>query len=166
MHVSRPLTSMSQRSTHSKNVSQYLTQTFRRIPGIDWDRIRFKLGSKVPELKVRNPQTKQVQTYPLLGDRYFIGRSSSSCNIVITNNIVSQVHCSIHRKKGQNNKFLLKDEGSTNGTYLNKSRLTKLELRHGDRISLGPAEFEDAATLIFNNPSPTWHKWIRPQFLR
>ena len=152
---------MSQRSTHSNNVSQYLTQTISRIPGIDFDRIRLKLGSHVPELRVRNPQTKQVQTYPLLGDRYLIGRSSRSCDIAIANDIVSQIHCSIYRKKGQKNKFLIKDEGSTNGTYLKKRRFKKLELRHGDRISLGPAELENAVTLLFNHPLPPWQRWLR-----
>ena len=160
MHVFSLLASMSQRSTHSKNLSQNQTQAFRQKPSINWDRIRSKLGSNVPELKVRNPQTKEVQTYPLLGDRYVIGRSSRACDISITNDIVSQVHCAIYRKKGQKNKFLLVDENSTNGTYLKKRRLKKLELRDGDRISLGPAELQNTVTLIFNNPPPSWHKWL------
>ena len=152
---------MSQRSIHSNNDSQHLVPTFKRIPGVNFDRIRLKFGSDVPKLRVHNPQTKEVHTYSLLGDRYLIGRSSRSCDIAIANDIVSQIHCSIYRKKGKKNKFLIKDEGSTNGTYLKKRRFKKLELRHGDRISLGPTELENAVTLIFNHLSPTWHRWLR-----
>jgi len=91
----------------------------------------------VPELWVQDAADK-AQVYPLLGD-YLLGRSSKSCDIVVRNPVVSQIHLSVSRDSSQRRSpFVIKDESSTNGIYRGKRRVTALELHHGDILTLGP----------------------------
>lgn len=103
------------------------------IPGL-----ALKPNAKVPELWVQDAQSDKAQVYPLLGDRYLVGRSSKSCDIVIRNPVVSQIHLSLSRDSSRNSHFTLKDENSTNGIYWGKRRINTLELTHGDVLTLGP----------------------------
>jgi len=87
---------------------------------------------------VQDAGADKAQVYPLLGDRYLLGRSSKSCDIV-RNPVVSQIHLSVSRDSSQRRSpFVIKDESSTNGIYRGKRR--KLELHHGDILTLGPPE--------------------------
>lgn len=71
-----------------------------------------------------------------LVDKMTIGRSSD-CTIVIDNRLVSRVHASVQKIKDD---FFLKDEGSTNGTFLNNEKIPNdkfLKLKMGDTITVG-----------------------------
>ena len=85
---------------------------------VNFSRLRVKSNARVPKLWVEDPETDQKDAYPLLGDRYLLGRSSRSCDIVVRNPVVSQVHLSLSRD-GQKpgSPFVLRDEDSTNGIY-------------------------------------------------
>lgn len=122
--------------------------------------LSLKKGARVPEIWVQDGAEKP-QIHPLLGDRYIIGRSSRSCDIVVRNPVVSQVHFSLHRDKKHPNCFILKDENSTNGVYFGKRRLDSLLLRHGDIITLGPPELASTVKITYHNPAPQWVKLIR-----
>jgi pSer/pThr/pTyr-binding forkhead associated (FHA) protein len=52
---------------------------------------------------------------------------------------ISRVHCIIHC---ENRRFLLRDNGSTNGTLVNGNPITEIELRTGDVIQMGDIEME------------------------
>ena len=62
-----------------------------------------------------------------------IGRSST-CEVVLSDPLVSRQHCQILLGMGGIN---LRDLGSTNGTFLNGARITESPLRNQDVISVG-----------------------------
>ena len=71
----------------------------------------------------------QVGTEPLT-----IGRSPN-CQIPIDQESVSRRHCRIHLENGE---FLVRDLGSTNGTYVNDDLVEpRGRLRHGDQLKVG-----------------------------
>ena len=119
--------------------------------------LALKPNAKVPELWVQDAGADKAQVYPLLGDRYLIGRSSKSCDIVVRNPVVSQIHLSLSRDSShRRSPFIIKDESSTNGIYLGKRRVNTLELAHGDTLTLGPPELAAAVRLKYNDP-PSWY---------
>ena len=135
-----------------------VTQALNTIQArVDFSKLALKPNAKVPELLVHDAGTNQSQEYPLLGDRYILGRSSKSCDIVVRNQVVSQIHLSLSRDSTQNTSvFTIKDELSTNGIYLGKRRINTLELRHGDVITLGPPELAASVRLEYIDP-PAWY---------
>ncbi|MEW6745117.1 MAG: sigma 54-interacting transcriptional regulator [Planctomycetota bacterium] len=78
-------------------------------------------------------------------ERVTIGRALS-CDVRIDNGRVSRLHASIHREGGQ---YLLVDEGSQNGTYVNGVQVLEAALQPGDHIEIGEAH------LWFDEPDPT-----------
>jgi pSer/pThr/pTyr-binding forkhead associated (FHA) protein len=62
-----------------------------------------------------------------------IGRDPSQNNHVISSSHISRAHCEILVNEGQ---IWVKDLGSHNGTYINGERVTKAELKPGDKLGL------------------------------
>ncbi|BFM38783.1 PBP1A family penicillin-binding protein [Synechocystis sp. LKSZ1] len=149
------------RSPSSQPLSQMVTQAVQKLVGLEKRMIAFKPGSRVAKIEVRESPGEPPQTYPLLGERHILGRSSRLSDIQIQNPIVSQAHCSIHREPKHPQQFILQDEGSTNGIYRGRQKLKTYPLCHGDVISLGPPELEDAPQFTFLNPPPPWVKALR-----
>ncbi|PNJ92364.1 penicillin-binding protein [Cylindrospermopsis raciborskii C04] len=137
-----------------------ITQAVNTIQArVDFSKLALKPNAKVPELWVQNGE--ESQTYPLLGERYILGRSSRSCDIIVPNPVVSQVHLSLTRNSSQNNPvFTIKDENSTNGIYLGKRRVKSLKLRHGDIVTLGPPELAASVSLEYLDPPPAHIKFL------
>jgi peptidoglycan glycosyltransferase len=137
-----------------------MTQAVQTIQArVDFSKLALKPNARVPELWVQDAGASQAQMYPLLGDRYMIGRSSKSCDIVIRNPVVSQIHLSLSRDSSQRKPvFVIKDEKSTNGIYRGKRRVDSLELRHGDVLSLGPPELAASVRLQYVDPPPFYVK--------
>jgi pSer/pThr/pTyr-binding forkhead associated (FHA) protein len=74
-----------------------------------------------------------------LGNELMIGRADK-CHIQLDDTYVSQVHARIF-PKGEN--YMVEDQGSTNGTYLNRRRITApTEVRRGDQIKIGKTVLE------------------------
>jgi 1A family penicillin-binding protein len=140
-----------------------LTQAVRTVQArVDFSKLRLKPNARVPELLVQDADAAQAETYPLLGERYLLGRSSKSCDIVVRNPVVSQVHLSLTRdKRKPNAPFVLRDENSTNGVYRGKRRITKFPLRHGDILTLGPPELAAAVRVQYHDPPPWYVKAFR-----
>jgi len=74
-----------------------------------------------------------------LGDELIIGRADK-CHIVLDDTYVSQMHARIYPRDGT---VMLEDLGSTNGTYLNRRRITgTTELHRGDQVKIGKTVLE------------------------
>ena len=139
-----------------------VTQAVQTIQAkVNFNQLALKPNAKVPELWVQDANAPKAEIYPLLGDRYVLGRSSKSCDIVVRNPVVSQVHLSLHRDGRRGTSFLLKDENSTNGIYKGRRRITSLPLHHGDVLTLGPPELAAAVRLQYHNPPPWYIQAIR-----
>ncbi|MDH6086760.1 transglycosylase domain-containing protein [Umezakia ovalisporum] len=133
-----------------------LTQAVHTIQArVDFSKLALKPNAKVPEIWVQDAGADKAEVYPLLGDRYILGRSSKSCDIVVRNPVVSQIHLSLSRDSSQRSPvFVMKDENSTNGIYRGKRRINTLELRHGDIFTLGPPELAASVRLQYVDPAP------------
>ncbi|MBA3431687.1 MAG: FHA domain-containing protein, partial [Actinobacteria bacterium] len=78
------------------------------------------------------------KTFPLDGE-LTIGRAEK-CSVVLDDAYVSQMHARIFQR---GDGLMVEDMGSTNGTYLNRRRLTApAELQRGDRIKIGKTVLE------------------------
>jgi penicillin-binding protein 1A len=150
-------------SNQPKTFLRALTQAVQTIQAkVNFSQLALKPNAKVPELWVQDADSDKADIYPLLGEHYLLGRSSKSCDIVVRNPVVSQVHLSLTRDKRQSHQpFVLKDENSTNGVYRGKRRLSKVTLFHGDVLSLGPPELAAAVRIQYHNPPPVYVKAIR-----
>jgi pSer/pThr/pTyr-binding forkhead associated (FHA) protein len=74
-----------------------------------------------------------------LDDELIIGRGEK-CRLVLEDTYVSTVHARIFAK---GEKYMLEDLGSTNGTYLNRKRVTSpVELQRGDQVKIGKTVLE------------------------
>ncbi len=63
-----------------------------------------------------------------------IGRDPSQADITIPELIVSKLHCIMYFK---DDGVFIKDNDSTNGTYVNDQEITEQKLKENDTISLG-----------------------------
>lgn len=63
-----------------------------------------------------------------------IGRDPAQSDIVISELIVSKLHCIIFSR---DERFFVKDNDSTNGVYVNHEKVSEQELKNGDMILLG-----------------------------
>jgi 1A family penicillin-binding protein len=122
---------------------------------------QLKQKAKVAKIKIKNGQDSKIYVYPLLSDRYIIGRNRKKCDIVIANEIISQVHLAIERDQKRPDLFVARDLDSTNGVYLGNKRYKSLPLKHNDIITLGPPELANAIEIRFDNSPPRWLLWCR-----
>jgi predicted component of type VI protein secretion system len=74
---------------------------------------------------------------PIKKERVVIGRKPEA-TIRIPVPAVSREHCEVRVEDG---KVLLKDLGSSNGTYVNRERVQESQLAPGDLVAVGPAVF-------------------------
>ena len=74
-----------------------------------------------------------------LGNEILIGRGEK-CQLVLDDTYVSQMHARIFPK---GDAVMIEDLGSTNGTYLNRQRITAAtEVQRGDRVKIGKTVLE------------------------
>ncbi len=74
-----------------------------------------------------------------IGDELTIGRAAA-CTLTLDDTYVSQLHASIVWSDRQ---YLATDTGSTNGTFVNRERITSpVVLRPGDRVQIGSTVLE------------------------
>jgi membrane peptidoglycan carboxypeptidase len=139
-----------------------ITQAVQTIASGDFSQLSLKPGARVPELWVQDAKADKAQVYDLIGDRYVVGRSSRSCDIVVRNPVVSTIHLSLYRDgQKRNTPFSLKDENSTNGIYRGKRRIRQMQLRHGDVLTLGPPELANAVRIQYYDPPPWYVQTFR-----
>jgi pSer/pThr/pTyr-binding forkhead associated (FHA) protein len=91
------------------------------------------------------PRKVSVVEGPLKGQSYELGEEltvgrAEKCHIVVDDTYVSQVHARIY---ANGETYVVEDLGSTNGTYLNRRRITSPEeLSRGDRVKIGKTVLE------------------------
>jgi hypothetical protein len=94
-----------------------------------------KPGAKVPELHIEG----RPQPFSLVGDRHTGGRSSSR-DITIRNETVSANHFFLRKDTEHPRHFVIQDDKSSNGIYVNNRKVKNFSLRNGDTIHLAPPE--------------------------
>ncbi len=95
-------------------------------------------GRSGGRLRVIEPADRKGQTYEL-ADELTVGRAGG-CQITLDDTYVSQLHARLFRRDGQ---FYVEDLGSTNGTYLNRKKVTApIAIRKGDRLQIGKTVME------------------------
>ena len=86
-----------------------------------------------PRLVIVSPQEQGGTTYELL-DELTIGRAAG-CHISLEDRFVSQVHARMFQRDGQ---CFVEDLGSTNGTFLNDTKVSGPALvTRGDHLKVG-----------------------------
>ena len=84
-----------------------------------------------------DPATAQV--FPL-GEEVTIGRAPGCSVPLADDTYVSQLHARIYVRDGRP---FVEDLGSTNGTFLNRDRLSKtMPLHRGDKLQIGQTVLE------------------------
>jgi hypothetical protein len=89
-------------------------------------------------LRVIEPAETKGQIYEL-ADELTVGRAGG-CQITLDDTYVSQLHARLYRREGQ---LYVEDLGSTNGTFLNRKKVTApIAIRKGDRLQIGKTVME------------------------
>ena len=104
-------------------------------------------------LVVMNPGKTQGQPIPIKINQFVIGRDAD-CNLRPASAMISKKHCAILVKDGQ---VLLRDFGSTNGSYVNDKKVEgEMALANDDVLKIGPLIFKVALemTTAVSKPTP------------
>lgn len=95
-------------------------------------------GKNGTKLKVVEPPETRGTVYDLT-DELTMGRATG-CHITLDDTYVSQLHARVFKRDGQ---VFIEDLGSTNGTYVNRTKVTApLVVRRGDRLQVGKTVME------------------------
>ena len=94
--------------------------------------------AKPARLKIIEPAEGRGAQFDL-GDELTVGRADG-CRIRLDDSFTSQLHARVFKRDGQ---FFVEDLGSTNGTFVNGSKITAPSpLRRGDRLKIGKTTLE------------------------
>ena len=92
----------------------------------------------VAHLRVLEPTEQRGRTYDV-ADELTIGRAAG-CQIPLEDSYASQLHARLFRRNGD---LLVEDLGSTNGTFLNRKKVSSaVPIRKGDRLQVGKTVLE------------------------
>src|SRR5205814_7656285 len=90
------------------------------------------------ELISVEPVDHAGRRYPL-GDEITVGRAAG-CQVTVDDTYVSQLHARVFTRDGQ---LFVEDLGSTNGTYLNRTKVAgPMAMQRGDRLQVGNVVLE------------------------
>ena len=92
-----------------------------------------ELTVRGPALVVRSGGGLAGEVFEQHGDRTTIGRSPD-CDVFLDDVTVSRRHAVLVRKSAH---YVLEDQGSLNGTFLNRHRIESAELADGDELQIG-----------------------------
>jgi FHA domain/zinc-ribbon domain len=108
------------------------TQTFTPEDGDEPSEALEDIGIKGPALVVRSGGGRAGETFPLDGETT-VGRSPD-CGIFLDDVTVSRKHAILREREG---KFFIEDQGSLNGTFVNRKRVESAQLDDGDELQVG-----------------------------
>jgi pSer/pThr/pTyr-binding forkhead associated (FHA) protein len=90
------------------------------------------------ELVVIEPADQVGRRYPL-GDEITVGRAAG-CQVTVDDTYVSQLHARVFTR---DNQLFVEDLGSTNGTYLNRTKVAgPMVMQKNDRLQVGNTVLE------------------------
>ena len=93
-----------------------------------------ELGTEGPALVVRSGGGRAGEHFVPQGERTTIGRSPD-CDIFLDDVTVSRKHAVLVQR---DDAYYIEDQGSLNGTYLNRKRIDSAErLENGDELQIG-----------------------------
>jgi hypothetical protein len=92
-----------------------------------------ELATEGPALVVRAGGGRVGEHFAPRGDRTTIGRSPD-CDIFLDDVTVSRKHAVLVARDGD---FFIEDQGSLNGTFLNRERIESSRLEDGDELQIG-----------------------------
>lgn len=90
------------------------------------------LGIKGPALVVRSGGGRAGEMFPLDGETT-VGRSPD-CGIFLDDVTVSRKHAILRERDGN---YFIEDQGSLNGTFVNRKRVESAQLDDGDELQVG-----------------------------
>jgi hypothetical protein len=90
-------------------------------------------GLSGPAFVVRSGGGRAGEHFLPQGNRTTIGRSPD-CDIFLDDVTVSRNHAVLHRN---GDTFTIEDQGSLNGTFVNRRRVESAELEDGDELQIG-----------------------------
>jgi hypothetical protein len=90
-------------------------------------------GLEGPALVVRSGGGRAGESFRPQGDRTRIGRSPD-CEIFLDDVTVSRNHAVLIERDGG---FFVEDQGSLNGTFVNRRRIDGQRLENGDELQIG-----------------------------
>lgn len=98
-----------------------------------------QLKKVATQLVVLEPAEQRGRTFPL-GAEMTLGRAAGCQVSVPEDTFASQIHARIYSRDGQ---AWVEDLGSTNGTYVNRSRVTAaIAVQRGDQVQIGNTVLE------------------------
>ena len=109
------------------------TQTFSPEEGEEMLETLGDIGVQGPALVVRSGGGRSGETFAPQGERTTIGRSPD-CPVFLDDVTVSRNHAVLVEREG---KFFVEDQGSLNGTFVNRRRIDNQELENGDELQIG-----------------------------
>jgi pSer/pThr/pTyr-binding forkhead associated (FHA) protein len=86
-----------------------------------------------PALVVRSGGGRAGEHFVPSGARTVIGRSPD-CDVFLDDVTVSRRHAVLVDEGGR---FSIEDQGSLNGTFVNRARIDRIELSNGDEVQIG-----------------------------
>src|SRR6201981_994733 len=92
-----------------------------------------ELGTEGPALVVRPGGGRAGETFVPQGERTTIGRSPD-CSVFLDDVTVSRKHAVLVEREGR---WFVEDQGSLNGTFVNRRRVEAAELSDGDELQIG-----------------------------
>ena len=110
------------------------TMTFTPVEGEDEGTVSLEeVGVERPALVVRSGGGRTGETFHPEGERTTIGRSPD-CGIFLDDVTVSRRHAVLVKRDGS---YHVEDQGSLNGTFLNRKRIESSALADGDELQIG-----------------------------
>lgn len=101
-------------------------------------RVASRRGGSPTVLRILMPPELKGRSFPL-GEEITLGRAAG-CQVTIDDTYASQLHARVFQRDGTT---YVEDLGSTNGTYLNRNKVTgPMVFQRGDKLQIGNTVLE------------------------